>query len=59
MLSDIDALMASLATTATGNDANAIENATSELAKTTEPFAALRMNRGIQQALAGKKLEEV
>jgi molecular chaperone HscA len=55
----INALMAALATTATGDDANAIVNATSELAKATEPFAALRMNRGIQQALSGKKLEEV
>ena len=55
----IDALLESLATIAQGDDAKAIENATSELAKTTEPFAALRMNRGIQQALSGKKLEEV
>ena len=55
----IDALMTTLATTAAGDDANAIVNATSELAKATEPFAALRMNRGIQQALSGKKLEEV
>ncbi len=55
----IDALMATLAATAQGDDANAIENATTELAKATEPFAALRMNRGIQQALSGKKLEEV
>jgi molecular chaperone HscA len=55
----IDALMTALAAAATGDDANAIVNATSELAKATEPFAALRMNRGIQQALSGKKLEEV
>jgi len=55
----IDDLMAALAATAQGDDANAIENATTELAKATEPFAALRMNRGIQQALSGKKLEEV
>mgnify|MGYP006178203835 CR=1 FL=1 len=32
---------------------------TDALAKGTEAFAAQRMNRGIQQALAGKKLEEV
>ena len=55
----IDALIAALAATASGDDAQAIEAATSALAKTTEPFAALRMNRGIQQALSGKKLEEV
>ena len=36
-----------------------IEAATQALAKGTEPFAAQRMNRGIQQALAGRKLEEV
>ena len=55
----IDALMVALATTSAGDDAKAIEAATTELAKATEPFAALRMNRGIRQALAGKKLEEV
>ncbi|MFP5467185.1 MAG: Fe-S protein assembly chaperone HscA [Gammaproteobacteria bacterium] len=36
-----------------------IEAATEALAKGTEAFAAMRMNRGIQQALAGRKLEEV
>ncbi len=36
-----------------------IEAATEALAKATEAFAALRMNQGIQQALSGKKLEEV
>jgi len=55
----IDALIAALAATTAGDDAQAIEAATTELAKATEPFAALRMNRGIQQALSGKKLEEV
>jgi molecular chaperone HscA len=55
----IDALMAALRTAATGDDAAAIEAASEALAKGTENFAAERMNRGIQQALAGKKLEEV
>jgi molecular chaperone HscA len=55
----IDSLIAALVATAAGEDAQAIEAATSALAKATEPFAALRMNRGIQQALSGKKLEEV
>ncbi|MDP3202693.1 MAG: Hsp70 family protein, partial [Hydrogenophaga sp.] len=55
----IGVLIAALAATAAGDDAQAIEAATTELAKATEPFAALRMNRGIQQALSGKKLEEV
>lgn len=57
--SAIDALMATLRETAKGADAAAIEAAIDALAKGTEGFAAERMNRGIQQALAGKKLEEV
>jgi len=57
--SAIDALMAALRETAKGDDAAAIEAAIEALAKGTEGFAAERMNRGIQQALAGKKLEEV
>jgi len=55
----IDALMAALRTATTGDDAAAIEAASEALAKGTENFAAERMNRGIQQALSGKKLEEV
>jgi molecular chaperone HscA len=55
----IDSLMAALRETAKGDDAAAIEAAIDALAKGTEGFAAERMNRGIQQALAGKKLEEV
>ncbi|RFP77212.1 Fe-S protein assembly chaperone HscA [Hydrogenophaga borbori] len=55
----IDALMATLRTTAGGEDAAAIEAAIEALAKGTESFAAERMNRGIQQALSGKKIEEV
>ena len=55
----IAALLEALANTAGSDDAAAIEAATSALAKGTESFAALRMNRGIQQALSGKKLEEV
>jgi molecular chaperone HscA len=55
----IDRLMAELAATIPGEDAAAIEAATQALAKGTEAFAAMRMNRGIQQALAGRKLEDV
>jgi molecular chaperone HscA len=55
----IDSLMEALALSARGDDAAAIEAATTALAKGTEAFAAMRMNRGIQQALAGKKVEEV
>jgi molecular chaperone HscA len=55
----IEVQMASLAETAKGDSASNIEAATEALAKGTEAFAAMRMNRGIQQALSGKKLEEV
>jgi molecular chaperone HscA len=37
----------------------AIEAATKALAEGTEGFAAARMNQGIRQALAGRRLEEV
>ena len=55
----IQGLIDQLTETATHADAAAIESATAALAKGTEAFAAMRMNRGIQQALAGKRLEEV
>ncbi len=55
----IDSLMAGLADTRTHGDAAAIEAATQALAKGTEAFAAQRMNRGIQKALAGKNIEAV
>ena len=55
----IDALMQELQSIAAGNDAAAIEAASTALAKGTEGFAAQRMNRGIQQALAGKNIQDV
>jgi len=55
----IDVLMASVNTARALEDAAAIEAATQTLAKGTEAFAALRMNRGIQKALAGKNIETV
>ena len=51
--------MAALRTAATGDDAAAIEAASEALAKGTENFAAERMNRGIQQALTGRKLADI
>ena len=39
--------------------AAAIEAATKTLAEGTEAFAAARMNQGIRQALAGRRLEDV
>ncbi|WP_302175308.1 Fe-S protein assembly chaperone HscA [uncultured Hydrogenophaga sp.] len=55
----VDALMVALQAAVTSEEAAVVEAATDALAKGTEAFAAQRMNRGIQQALAGKKLEEV
>ena len=55
----VDGLMAAVVAARTLEDAAAIEAATDALAKGTEPFAAMRMNRGIRQALAGKNIETV
>ncbi|MCE1193073.1 MAG: Fe-S protein assembly chaperone HscA [Acidovorax sp.] len=54
---DIDALMVALRHLRDSDDAARIEAATEALAKGTEAFAAQRMNRGIQQALAGKNVQ--
>ena len=55
----VDALMAALRSISAGDDAAQIEAATQALAKGTEAFAALRMNRGIHKALAGKNIAAV
>ncbi len=55
----IDALMQALEAARQGEDHAAIDAAVEALAKGTEAFAAERMNRGIRQALAGRKVEEV
>jgi molecular chaperone HscA len=55
----IDRLLLALADTARGDDADATDAATKALADGTENFAALRMNRGIQQALTGRRLDDV
>ena len=55
----IDSLMAALAQTRANGDAAAVDAATQALARGTEGFAAERMNRGIQKALAGKSIESV
>ncbi len=52
-------LMDALEAIRTQDDAAAIDAATEALAKGTEAFAALRMNHGIQQALAGKNIANV
>ncbi|NML86691.1 Fe-S protein assembly chaperone HscA [Polaromonas sp.] len=58
-LMQIDVLMAGVADARAQGNAAAIETATQALAKGTEAFAAQRMNRGIQKALAGKNIESV
>ena len=58
-LMQIDVLMAGVADARAQGNAAAIEAATQALAKGTEAFAAQRMNRGIQKALAGKNIESV
>ncbi|MFN4349338.1 MAG: Fe-S protein assembly chaperone HscA [Hylemonella sp.] len=55
----LDGLMAALETIRTQDEAAVIDAATEALAKGTEAFAAMRMNRGIQQALAGKNIAAV
>ena len=57
--SHIDSLMVGLIDTRKNGDAAKIEAAIQALARATEVFAADRMNRGIQQALAGKNIESV
>ena len=55
----IDALMVATLEAKKLEDAAAIEATTEALAKGTEAFAAQRMNRGIQQALAGQNIENL
>ena len=51
--------MVGLAYARANGDATTIESATKALAGGTEAFAAERMNRGIQKALAGRNIEAV
>jgi molecular chaperone HscA len=56
---EIDRLMLDVQAARTLEDAKAIEAITLTLAKGTEAFAALRMNRGIQKALSGKNIASI
>ncbi|WP_428424961.1 Fe-S protein assembly chaperone HscA [Methylibium sp.] len=56
---EIEALMRSAEQQALADDAATIDAAVKALADGTEAFAAERMNRGIRQALAGRRVEEV
>jgi molecular chaperone HscA len=55
----VEALIADTEAIAAGDDASATEDAVKALATGTEAFAALRMNHGIRQALAGRRIEDV
>jgi molecular chaperone HscA len=55
----IQGLMRALKLCAQGTDAVAIESATAQLARGTEDFAARRMDRAVQQALSGRRLDEI
>ncbi|HZF78775.1 MAG TPA: Fe-S protein assembly chaperone HscA, partial [Rubrivivax sp.] len=55
----IEVLLQTVQQAAAGDDAAAIEAAVKALAEGTENFAAARMNQGIRQALAGRRLDEV
>jgi molecular chaperone HscA len=55
----IDALIADTERIARSDDHRAIDDAVKTLAEGTEAFAALRMNRGIRAALAGRSVEEL
>ncbi|MBQ0132751.1 MAG: Hsp70 family protein, partial [Comamonas sp.] len=58
-LSEIEAHMDLLRAKLGSDDAAEIEATTQGLAKATEAFAALRMNRGIREALAGKNVQSI
>ena len=55
----INAMLQRLESVRQGNDHHAIDDAVEALAQSTEAFAAERMNRGIRQALAGRRVSEV
>ena len=54
---EIDTAMQALTNGRSGMDAAAIEALSKTLAQATENFAAMRMNKGIAQALEGKNIE--
>ena len=56
---DIEDLISSAKNSRSLEDVAQIEAATHALAKGTEAFAAVRMNRGIQKALAGKNIKSI
>lgn len=55
----IEAMLGKLEAARQGRDHHAIDAAVEALARSTEAFAAERMNRGIRKALAGRRVTEV
>ena len=55
----IQELMRTLKGLIAGTDASSIEAATQNLSHGTEDFAARRMDRAVQQALSGRRLDEI
>jgi len=55
----VEALIASVAEIAKGEDHHAIKAAVERLSQGTDEFAARRMDRSIKSALAGKKVQEL
>jgi len=55
----IDALLASLAALLESDAVEVIEQATTDLTRATEDFAARRMDRSIRNALAGSRIDDV
>jgi molecular chaperone HscA len=55
----VDAALAQLSALAGSDDADAIRDATVDLTRATEEFAARRMNRSIRNALAGSRVDDV
>ena len=55
----MDAAMQGLRSVLASEDAALIESQSKALAQATEAFAAMRMNRGIANALAGKNIATI
>ena len=58
-IADIDTLLTAMQAAREGSDHHRIDAAVEALAKGTESFAAERMNRGIRNALAGKRIDQL
>lgn len=56
---DIEKAMIDVRTTIGGSDAQAINNAVTALGRSTESFAAKRMDKSIKAALQGKQIDDV